>query len=394
MKRILIIHHGEGVGGGLVALLGLIEELKANHVVEVLCIFESSAVPYIKKSGVKVHLCKQHFYKKNYRLFLHSEASYFNLPDCIRNAKNLVSYFLSKFIFAKRELRNIDCNYEIVYLNSTFVSDWSKAANSLKKQVIIHIREPLAAGVFGFRRGLIRSSIRKYCDKVISISVDNAKRIGIDEKNTIVYDPVILRNVIVTQTDDHLDNKFNYFVYVGGAQRIKGFEQLVKCLDYLKNDIRIFFLGNVTELPESRLRRVILFILDPYVWRQQFLIKKLKSSDKIIFVGLVDDVFSYYKNSIAVISPFSKPHASLPILEAYSVGKPVIVSDIAGMDEIVNASTGFFFKNNRPKLLANTINDVARISTQLQNEYAVNALKKYNEIRSREETVTFVIQRM
>jgi glycosyltransferase involved in cell wall biosynthesis len=76
--------------------------------------------------------------------------------------------------------------------------------------------------------------------------------------------------------------------------------------------------------------------LDPYRWKVNSLMAILNQSNKIIKVGLVDNIFDYYRNSMVLLPRFSKPHASLSVLEAFYVGKPVIVSDVEGMDEIVN----------------------------------------------------------
>lgn len=389
MKKILIIHHGIGVGGGLIALLGLIEELKEKNEVRVLSIFNSDAVHYIKKTGVKVYFPKSDFYSKFYRLFVHSEASFFCIIDFLKNLKNILTFFLSKHFFAKRELMNLDFEYDIVYLNSTFISDWSLGAKELDKKVIIHVREPLAKGFFGIRKGIMHHTIKKYCDWIIAISRDNAKRIGLNEKTTIVYDPVVYKGrdksvELISNSD------LKCFLYLGGMQRIKGFEQLVESLPFIDENIRIYFLGGDFISPIGKMKRLML-VFDPYMWRFNSLITRLNQSDKIVKVGLVDNIFDYYNNSLALLSPFSKPHASLPVLEAFSVGKPVIVSDIEGMDEIVNEKNGFFFKNKNSKYLAFVINKVAKLDSIQYQKMAQNAKNKYLEIVNNNGSVQLVI---
>jgi len=390
MKRILIIHHGEGVGGGLIALLGLIEELKVNNKVEVLSIFDSNAVDYIRQAGVNVTLAKTTFYLKFYRLFLHSEASYFNLMDCVRGMKNLITYFLSKYIFARKELQRLPFDYDIVYLNSTFISDWAAAANALGKKVVIHVREPLSMGILGFRRAIIRETIKKYCDKIIAISEDNSDRIGLREKTTVIYDPVVLKDR--KGTDQIIpEDGLKYFLYLGGTQRIKGFEQLIKALPFLNSNVRIFFLGGNHALQAGRLKKIILCFLDPYLWRMKSLLQKMQNSAHIINVGMVDNVFGYYTRSLAVISPFWKPHAALPILEAFSAGKPVIVSDVKGMDELVNSSNGLFFENNNFKALASAINAMAELPSEDYQALSEGAAKSYQKLKDNKTTVQYVL---
>lgn len=388
MKNILIIHHGRGVGGGLIALLGLIEELKLKNKVHVLCIFDSEAVQYIEKLGVKVTIAKSKFYSKFYGIFVHSEASYFDIIDFFRNLKNIITFFLSKYIFAKKELSYLNIEFDIIYLNSTFISDWAMAAKKTKK-TFIHIREPLAKGIFGIRKSIIKNCINKYCDQIIAISNDNALRVGLQNKTNVVYDPVVSKDRC-SSSEVYKDPNFKYLLYMGGMQRIKGFEQFVQSLPYLNENIRIYFLGGDFRFPNNKLKRFIL-LFDPYMWRINSLIGNLNRSKHIIKIGLVDNIFYYYANSIALVCPFSKPHAALPVLESFSVGKPVIVSDIVGMNEIVNGDNGVFFKNGNGKALASVINKMSILDNCEYENMCRNARSKFFEIVKQNESVQSII---
>lgn len=391
-KSILIIHHGQGVGGGLIALLGLIAELKENNRVDVLSIFDGIAVDYLRKSGVTVIMPKSRFYAKFYQLFIHSDASYFNIIDSVRNIKSMILYFLSKYFFAKKELSRIAFNYEVVYLNSTFISDWAMGAKLLKKKVIIHVREPISKGLLGFRYRVIRKTINKYCDQIIAISYDNARRMDLKYKTTVIYDPVVTKDR--NHSEQIQGSNLKNFVYLGGMARIKGFEQLVESLKYLNEDVRIYFLGGPFEYADGGLKRLVRKNLDPFYEKSQILIEKLKTSENIIYIGLVDNVFDFYENSIAVICPFSKPHASLPILEAFSVGKPVIVSDVRGMDELVDGSNGIFFKNSDPESLASKVNEMSLMSRPDYELMRSAAFNKYRKICERLDSATSVVARV
>lgn len=390
-KTILIIYHGQGVGGGLIALLGLIDELKINFNVKVFSIFESVANKYIENLGVEVITPKTSFYKCNYNLFIHSEASYWDLISLIRNIKNLITFMISKYIFAPRELEFISKDVDIVYLNSTFISDWSYGAKKINKKVVIHVREPLAKGFLGIRYQLIRNNIKKYCDKIICVSKDNFNRLNLIEKSIVIYDPVVIKN---RSNDLLIEYKegLKYFIYVGGELRIKGFEQFVKCLKYLNDDIRIYFLGQQIEKVNTGLKYYLRIILNPYNYRVNKLINTYKKSDKIIEIGMTNNVIKYYEKSLALISPFSKPHACLPILEAFSVGKPVIVSDIQGMDELVSNLNGDFFKNKDYKDLAYKINNFSCLDNAEIIKKNINAKLTYNKIRKSEISILEILK--
>ena len=390
-KKILIIHHASVVGGALIALLGLIDELKKEYEVVVFSIFDGEGVPHLRKAGVKVVIPKANFYKKRYSIFVHSEAAYFDIISQWLKLKSLLSYFINKYFYALPALQEHAEGVDIVYLNSAFISDWAFAAKKLKKKVVIHVREPLSRNFIGYN--IIKKNIQKYCDKVISVSNDNACRLDLEHMTTVVYDPVVLKNRSINN-DILLDKNKKYFVYVGGDARIKGFEQLVNSLEYLDDNIRIFFLGGSTTYSNIPIKMIIRRFINPYAKKHKHLHQKLKASNKIIYVGLTDQVFSFYNKSRFLISPFSKPHACLPVLESFSCKLPVIVSDIEGMDEIVDNSNGLFFRNNNPKTLAKQINFADSIKDDKYFKMRENCFSKYRKMRESEECVVDIVREL
>lgn len=390
-KKILIIHHTSVVGGALIALLGLIDELKKEYEVEVFSIFDGEGVVYLRKAGVKVMVPSAGFYHKRYAIFVHSEASYFDIINQWFKLKALLFYLINKYFYALSALKKHVEGVDIVYLNSTFISDWAYAAKKLNKKVVVHVREPLLRNGLGYI--VIRRNIRKYCDKVIAVSKDNASRLDLGYMTSVVYDPVVLKNRSIND-GVRLDKNKKYFVYVGGDARIKGFEQFVKALEYLDDNIRIFFLGGSTTYSNNSIKKIIRKLLDPYALKHKYLHEKLKASNKIIYVGLTDQVFSYYNISSFLISPFSKPHACLPVLESFSYKIPVIVSDVEGMDEFVDSSNGLFFKNNDSVSLAKQINFAAQINDEDYSLMKENSFKKYQQLRENENSVGEIISKL
>lgn len=390
MKNILIIHHGQGIGGGLIALLGLIEHLKCDNNVKVLSIFDGIAVDYLRKLGVEVIVPESQFYNRFYSIFIHSEASYFEVIQQLLKFKSLLTFILNKYYFAPKYLSKFLDAIDVVYLNSTFICDWAYAAKKNNKKVVIHVREPLSNNFLG--KNLIRSNIRKYCDRIIAITHDNANRINLLSKTNVVYDPVYQNS---RNNDDIIlpsNEKFIYFAYVGGEDRIKGFEQFVKSLDYLNTNIKIYFLGGEVVFNKNIIKTLIRIILNPYYLKHLWLKRKLKKSKNIIMVGLVDNVFTYFKNVKFLISPFSKPHASLPILEAFSIGLPVIVSDVSSMDELVNEKNGIKFKNGNYKELSSCINNASQINFKNYIALRDNCYDTYCSLRTNEKSINKILE--
>lgn len=391
-NRILIIHHGQGIGGGLIALLALIDELKDRNIVKVLAIFDGIAVDYLRKAGVEVIVPKSKFYNFYYSLFIHTEADYFGIIQQVLKFKALITFFFNKYYFAPKYLKGMLNEIDIVYLNSTFICEWAFAVKKNKKKVIIHVREPLSNGYFG--KKIITDNINMYCDKIIAITDDNAKRLNLPLKTEVVYDPIYKKITVEKENDKNFFNcstEFKYFIYVGGESRIKGFQQLVNSLEFLDSNIRIFFLGGKLTFNKNFFKSFIRIIFNPYYLKHRKLVAKLKLSINIVNVGLTDDVLDYYECSQFLISPFSKPHASLPVLEAFSLGLPVIVSDTASMNEFLDEKNSITFQNKNFIMLADCINFAARISDQQYKELQKNVILTYNQLRRNEKSVQLII---
>lgn len=122
---------------------------------------------------------------------------------------------------------------------------------------------------------------------------------------------------------------------------------------------------------------------NPSLRRLKRNIKTLKKSNNVILLGVVENIYEYINISTALLFPSTRPHFADPVLEAYKIGTPVIVSDVDGMEEIVSRETGMFFKKNNARDLADKINIFANIDSAKTEEYKLNCLKKYSGIQSK-----------
>lgn len=389
MKSILFIHQGKGIGGASLCLKELLDEFKYEYEITVLCIFQSDAVEYFKKSGYNTVVLNSFFYRKIYRFFYHSEAYSYTLLKPIAFFRAVISYFLNLY-FAKKVISKYKPS--LVHLNASVLTDWAIAAKKSKTKVIIHIREPLGKGYLGIRRKLLQMVINRYTDHAIAISNDNAQRLSLPNKTTIVYDPI--RSLPVDLTKEKDDN-FRYFTYLGGTQALKGFYILTEALKYLDDGIWIYFGGYFYKKNKGsgllwRIKYICKLFIPSY--RKLFRsIKIIENSEKVIILGVVDNVYNYIQQSVALLFPSTKPHFADPVLEAYKIGKPVIVSDVDGMDEIVNNKTGLFFKKSNAKSLAVAINNIAKMDKNHLDSYKNNCLQKFEHIVKHNNKVIDVI---
>lgn len=126
-------------------------------------------------------------------------------------------------------------------------------------------------------------------------------------------------------------------ILIGCAARIekgKGQKYLIDSLLNLPKKIEIVFAGEGSEKRK----------LEEYA-------KKINVSDRVHWLGNVHNMPTFY-SSIDIFSLFSeKEGLPLSIMEAMSCNKPVVVSDVGGIKEVVNQETGIVVSfENKDKL--------------------------------------------
>lgn len=347
-RKILFIHHATGWGGATLSMIKAIERLdQSKFSVEVLLLKNSEISKILHAKGIKCHIAQNKFYKKYYNYFSHASGGHkwYHLFTLLVVS---ASWILSRFYFSRIELKNIEC--DIIHLNSSALTDWLYAS-SKKATTIIHFREALADGYFGIRKSFFRKQVEKYADHIIAISKDNAARLNLPEKTTVIYNYTELKPDI----QDLRNQPQKMVLYVGGAQIIKGFFTMVDALDYLNEDITVCFCGYYP----------VKLSINPYdkIFLHRQNIKMIASLEKMRkhknarVIGLIEDISPFLSDTDALISPFSKEHFSRPVIEAFAHKKPAIGSNVMGMEELIDHKVnGLIVEKDNPKALADAIN--------------------------------------
>lgn len=350
--NILFIHHEAGWGGAPINMYNIIRNLdKSIFITKVLLIRDSEIKEILTDNGIKCEVTKSSFYRKYYRFFTYSEAGYTSALQLVKFIKLSLYWLLSRFYFAKKELEQHE--FDIVHLNSSVLTDWLAPASKFGK-VIYHVQEPFRKGKFDLMHFFFKSQISKYSNKIIAISEDNAKRIGLPAKTEIVY------NFSEVPENEIIDSSYSSkkVLYLGGTSSIKGYFTIVDSLKDLDSDIKVIFCGNYTTIYKTK-NRIKLWIKRKRRSNMQITeyVKKMRSSENAIEVGFIKNVDKYFDDCCCLISPFSKPHFSRPVIEAFAHGKPAIGSDVEGMDEIIDHNVnGLIVERDNPKKLAEAIN--------------------------------------
>jgi len=353
MKKILFIHHAAGWGGSPNCMINLINGLDhSKYEFEVLLLKDSVIASKLAESRINYKVSDSIFYKKYYQFFPHSEAGYIKWYQVFSFIKLSVLWILSRYFFAKKELAKYA--FDFVHLNSSVLTDWLAPAKE-KGKVIIHIREPFRKGKLDICHHFFKSIISKYADKIIAISEDNARRIGVPNKTKVIYD--------FSEIPDTLPLKSSYaskkILYLGGSSSSKGFYTIVKALDYLEKDVMVYFGGNyITSKKSGNLFSTLKFMLSKAKIRNAS-IRKIYNHPNTKVIGLVYNVNDYLKEVCCLVSPFSVSHFSFPVVETHLQRKPAIGSDVEGMEEIIKHEVnGLIIPKNNPNALASAINDL------------------------------------
>lgn len=375
MKKILFIHHAASWGGAPINMINIIKSLDdSKFESRVLLLKDSVVAVHLAENNITFKVAESVFYRKYYQCFTYSDAGRIKWYDKLRYIKLSILWLLSRFFFAEKELKNHD--FDIVHLNSSFLCDWI-APSKKSGKVICHIQEPFHKGKFDLFYIFFKRQMCKYANQIIAISKDNAERIEIPEKTSVIYNYSDVPQTFPPE-DSYGSRKV---LYLGGASLPKGFYTLVDALDFLDNNVVIYFGGAYAsnkDIKNSFIRVLKWFFLDK---KRSSYIAKMRNHPKAIEIGMIKDVDKYLNKVCCLVSPFSRPHFSRPVIEAHLHRKSAIGSDVKGMDEIIDhGKNGIIVPKNNPKLLANAINSLANDSAKAkqmgENGYAV-ALQKF-----------------
>lgn len=111
--------------------------------------------------------------------------------------------------------------------------------------------------------------------------------------------------------------------------------------------------------------------------------EKYNISDSVRFTGIIpfDQIPKYHNMLDIYLAPSTNDSESfgVGILEASACGKPVIVSNIGGLPEVIkDHETGFMIPPNSPEVLAEKIQELV-LNEELRNEFGKNGRKFVEE---------------
>jgi glycosyltransferase involved in cell wall biosynthesis len=176
-------------------------------------------------------------------------------------------------------------------------------------------------------------SVRK-ASHVVTISEFSKKEILniyklSENKVTVAYPGYTKSEIRSTKSETNskileVKNKYkikgDYFIYLGTLQPKKNLEGLIKAFGLLNSDLSLVIAGKKGWLFERIFN----------------LVKELKLEDKVVFTDFIDEEYKPYliAGARAFVFPSFYEGFGIPVLEAMSLGVPVITSNQASLPEV------------------------------------------------------------
>ncbi|MGB9663935.1 MAG: glycosyltransferase [Ignavibacteria bacterium] len=178
-----------------------------------------------------------------------------------------------------------------------------------------------------------------------------------------------------------IDENKRVLLFFGYVRAYKGLMNLIEAMPYLLKENENYFLLIVGEFYESK---------DKYFER----IKKLNIGKNVLVIDEFvpnEEVGLYYSAADLVVLPYNSATQSGILNIAYGFKKPVVVTNVGGLPELVeNGKTGFIVEPQNPLALAegikkyfsaSNIEEFSRnIETFIQNNSFMSIERVFNEI--------------
>ena len=319
---------------------------------------------FIKKEKVKV-----------FRLPVHSKNPFLILFNTLILSLIIIFYKIN-IVHARSRAPAWSCYFACFLTNRSFVTTFHGTYNfksKLKKfynSVMLRAKLTIAGSNFIFSH--INENYNEYFNKKRKLRVI-FRGINVDyysQKNIS-----ILKQEQLKQDWKLASNRF-IILMPGRLTYWKGQEKFIESLNILIQDYN-FTNFEAIMLGSDQGRTV-------YTKKLINLVERYSLSKKVKFINHCKEMPLAYSLADAVVSASIEPEAFGRVaVEAQSMGKPIIASDIGGSKEtILNKKSGFLYKFDDPRELAKSLNTVIQLTEDelnlMGNEGRKNITKKYD----------------
>jgi len=362
VKRILYFHHGGGIGGAPLSLLYLLQRLdRSRYEPVVVTLKPGPVVDLFRSAGIETHI------EPGISDFSHTTLEWYGGREWWRLPGKLLRIMPS--IHRARELVR-SFSPALVHLNSSTLAPCAVACARERIPVVWHIREPLAQGVFGLRRALLRYVIDRYADRVIAISQYDAEQLIPSKRIHVIYNFVDFALFDRSLSGERVRTELGIppdapvVVMLGGAAEPKGALILVQAFPALRAavpGVQAIIAGPPPcRAPEPGIKGIAKRLLGAYAY-DEALLSALRQCDRsaqaaLHFIGIRQDIPPILAAADCLAFPSVVPHFARPIIEAAAMGVPAVASDLGGPRELVlHGETGLLVPPNDPSALASAL---------------------------------------
>ncbi len=287
-----------------------------------------------------------------------------------------IIFFNINIVHARSRAPAWSCYFASLLTRRVFVTTFHGTYNfksSIKKfynSIMLRAKLTIAGSNFIF--GHINENYAEYLSKEKKLRVI-FRGINIDYFNP--KNISILKQEKLKQEWGLASNKFTILL-PGRLTYWKGQEKFIESLNILIEDYNITNFQAVI-LGSDQGRKV-------YSKKLTNLVQRYSLNKKIKFIQHCKEMPLAYSLADVVVSASIEPEAFGRVsVEAQSMGKPIIASNIGGSKEtVVNKKTGFLYKHDDPRELAKILNTVIQLSPDelksIGNEGRKNITKKFD----------------
>ncbi len=353
-----------GYGGAETGCYDIAHFLPENDCGSFVATSGGELLKFVKKDKVKI-----------FRLPVHSK----NPLIIIFNTLVLITYvifFKIDIIHARSRAPAWSCYFASLLTRRVFVTTFHGTYNFKSKfkkfynSVMLKAKLTIAGSNFIFTH--INENYNEYLSK------EKKLRVIFRGINVDYYNPKnisILKQEKLKQEWKLSSNKFT-IILPGRLTYWKGQEKFIEALNILIEDYN-FTNFQAIILGSDQGRKV-------YTKKLINLVERYNLNKKIKFISHCKEMPLAYSLADVIVSASIEPEAFGRIsVEAQSMGKPIIASNIGGSKEtIVNKKTGFLYKYDDPRELAKSLNTVIQLSPEelksIGNEGRKNITKKFD----------------
>jgi glycosyltransferase involved in cell wall biosynthesis len=329
-RKILYIQHAPRVGGSVISLKELVTDaLSHGFDCTVVCVNEEVANFY-KSIGAKTAVAP-------IAVFNHNTALCYKLSfnDCKHAFKQCIKFFFSFFSFLKIIFKQRPA---IVHLNSSTLIPYLIFFKALRIRCIVHIREYIVRGRWGFRKSILRFLLNTLADQIIYISEVEFENLHTKkDTSTVIYNYVHSKNFFAGNSNlKAVSTKFR-LVTLGGVYKIKGGDILLESLKYLDNGFELLVAGS--EDPRKDPFDLITVEGQEYYDKIVLLLNDVQVSGKVNFVGRVNNPHKYLSQADALIFWTRCPHFPRPVFEGWLMHCHIIYYNPGFENTYINSET-------------------------------------------------------